>query len=327
MLRVRDLFGHLGWKLAAVALAYLFWLATVEERQAIRQLDVPVRFENLNPDVALVRDRPTTLIVRLQGSEPAVKALEPLDVEAHVDLSAVGVGTHLLRFTPDSPYLIVKRPGLKVSEVYPPALEVRLEPRVTSAVTVTAVITGKPAPGFEVTERRVEPPRVRIEGPESAIRETTAARTREVSIEGRKATLQQEVWVDVVNPAVAILGEPRVRVTIGIREAVAEKTFAGIPVVPLGSPFESRITPKQVRVTVRGPEALVAQLTREDVVVYVDLKGLTPQALDYQLPVRCVFTRDVLREKVEVAVVSDEKVGVRVLNRRVPAAAGTNHGG
>src|SRR5436190_5945220 len=147
MPRVPNPARNLGWKLAAIGLAYLFWLAVIEEKQGIRQLEVPVRFENLNPGLALLRDGLSSVVVRVQASEPVVKELQPPDVEARVDLSGLGEGTHQIRLGPGSPSIVPKKVGITVVEVYPSALAVTLEPRLTADVPVTPSLSGTPALG------------------------------------------------------------------------------------------------------------------------------------------------------------------------------------
>jgi hypothetical protein len=164
---------------------------------------------------------------------------------------------------------------------------------------------------------------VRIEGPESAVKATAEARTREVLLEGRTQPFQQETWVDVANPDVRILSEPRTKVVISIREIYAEKTFAEIPIARVGGEWGARIRPELTRISVGGPQSLLGDMTREDVVAYVDLSGLSPRNEDYQLPVQVTFNRDLMRARVQVKKVSAEMVSVRVLARKQPVPGGS----
>ena len=142
MPRAHERGRAVGWKLAALVLAYLLWLAVIEEPQAIRQLEVPVRFEHLDPSLALVRDRPDSVVVRVQAPDPIAKELQPPDVEAIVDLAGQGVGSHLVRLATDSRSILTRKVGVKVIEVFPPALEVKLEPRRTSLVATYVRMQG-----------------------------------------------------------------------------------------------------------------------------------------------------------------------------------------
>ena len=166
---MRSLIGNLHWKFLAVALAYIFWLAVLEEKQGLRQLEVPVRFDHLESSLALIGERPSSVVVRVQAAEAVVKELQPPDVDVVIDLSGLGVGEHNLRLQPDSPSIIPRRVGVKAVEVFPSVLKVRIEPKVIADVAVKAVLSGAPAEGYEITEITLNPAHVRIEGPESAV--------------------------------------------------------------------------------------------------------------------------------------------------------------
>ena len=74
---MRSLIFNLHWKFLAVALAYVFWLAVLEEKQGLRQLEVPVRFDHLDASFALIGERPSShsrSVVR----EPTVQPLEAI---------------------------------------------------------------------------------------------------------------------------------------------------------------------------------------------------------------------------------------------------------
>ena len=77
MRRVRELVPNLmanvGTKVLAVLLAYGVWLAVIEEKQGLRQLEVPVRFENIDPAMAMSGERLSTILVRVGVAEIEVE--------------------------------------------------------------------------------------------------------------------------------------------------------------------------------------------------------------------------------------------------------------
>ena len=316
MPRAPELLRGFGWKLAAVVLAYVLWLAAVEEPLAIRQIDVPVDFVNLGPTLAIVRDRPSSIVVRVEAREPVAKDLQPTDIRVAVDLAGLGQGKHNIRLAPDGPSIMPRRFGVKVTEVFPPALEIRLEPRLATEVPVTAVLTGAPAEGFEVGEVGVDPPVVRVEGPESEVKATAQARTREIAVDGRKAPFQQTVWIDVASPGVRIVGEARVRVSVHVAETIGEKVFSDLPVVLVHATGEVHAVPRTARVAVHGPALVLRELRREDVIAFVDLADLKPRSEEYHPVVQVDFTRDLYRERLHGRSATPPSIAVRVLPRK-----------
>jgi len=323
--------AHIGWKLAAMIVAYGLWLAVAQENAALRQLEVPVRIEGLDPALALVGDRPSAVTVVVEAEEGVAKELHPLDISVLLDLAGRGVGSHSLRLAPGSdesrrPAVNPRRPGVKIVEVFPSALRIDLEPKLTARVPVHATISGEPEPGWEVTESRTVPSFVRIVGPESAVKATTAVVTREVSVAGRTEGLEQDVWIEPQNADVEITGTPTVQLSVTIAETVTERTFSRLEIAVLRCEYETRVRPSRVTVTVRGPERLVAVLEPHDVVAYVDLKDHQPQPDVYELDVQVMFSRDQLRQRLEILDITDERVSVRVYDRRVANNADTQDG-
>lgn len=319
MPRGRDLVpnllaANLGTKLLAVLLAYGVWLAVIEEKQGLRQLDVPVRFENIDPAVAMSGERLSTIQVRVHGAEGAIKDLQPPDIEVVVDLARLGIGTHNITLRPDSPSILPRRPGLQVVEVSPALLRVKLERKLEASIPVRPVLAGKPAEGHEVRDVTVSPPTILISGPESAVLATTSALTRPVGIEGRREDYQQDVWVDIESPDVTVKEPVRARVAVQITERSAERSFADQPIAVLNTSWESQVRPAQITITARGPERLVANLTAADLVASVDATGLAPRSEAYELRVRVRVAREQLK-RLDVRSV-EERVSVRVLDRK-----------
>jgi hypothetical protein len=72
-------------------------------------------------------------------------------------------------------------------------------------------------------------------------------------------------WED---PLLRVLGSPRVRATIEIREVEGERALDGVPVDLRGGGATAR--PGAVRVVVAGPASLLRSLTPADVRPWVD---------------------------------------------------------
>jgi hypothetical protein len=157
---------------------------------------------------------------------------------------------------------------------------------------------------------------VRIEGPVEAVRQCREARTRDISVEGRQQTFEQDLWVDVVNPDVRFDGEPRARATVVIRETTVERTFSDIPIAAADSPHDVKVTPRTVRVSLRGPARLLGNVVREQIVAYLEVSQLEPRAEDYPVAVQVSFNRDLLREKLKVEAVTPPAVAVHVSPRK-----------
>ena len=151
--------------------------------------------------------------VRLRASPSIIQSLGPGDVAAHVDLTGVQEGEHIVNLTGES----IRIPfGVKVVRINPSTLTLNLERTVQKMVPVRPRLLGRPAAGHEVAEVTSAPPEVRVSGPKSRVAEVEGAFTEPVSVEAADTTVVENVNLGVDDPLLRIQGSPRVRVTARI---------------------------------------------------------------------------------------------------------------
>jgi YbbR domain-containing protein len=207
---------NLPLKLVSLALATLLWFAIAGEKTSEMGLAVPVELKNFPKDLELTGDAVNAVEVRLRASPSIIQSLGPQEVSAHVDLSGLGEGEHIVNLTAES----IRLPfGVKVVRINPSTLTLNLERTVQKMVPVRARLLGRPAPGYEVAEVTASPPEVRVTGPKSRIQEVEGAFTEPVSVEAAQSTVAENVNLGVEDPLLRIQGSPRVRVTARIAPA------------------------------------------------------------------------------------------------------------
>jgi len=224
---MRLLLQNLPLKLVSLALATLLWLVIAGEKTSEMGLSVPVELKNFPKDLELTGDAVNAVEVRLRASPSIIQSLGPGDVSAHVDLSGVLEGEHIVNLTADS----IRIPfGVQVVRINPSTLTLNLERTVQKTVPVRPRVLGRPAPGHEVVEVTSSPSEVRVTGPKSRVQEVEGAFTEPVSVEAADATVQETVNLGVDDPLLRIQGTPRVRVTARIGPvALASPTTIGAP--------------------------------------------------------------------------------------------------
>jgi YbbR domain-containing protein len=215
---VRPLLQNLPLKLVSLVLATVLWFVIAGEKTSEMGLSVPVELKNFPTDLELTGDAVNAVEVRLRASPSIIQSLGPQEVSAHVDLSGVVEGEHIVNLTADS----IRIPfGVKVVRINPSTLTLNLERTVQKMVPVRARLLGRPAPGYEVAEVTAAPPEVRVTGPKSRVQEAEGAFTEPVSVEGAASTVVETVNLGVEDPLLRIQGSPRVRVTARIGPAPA----------------------------------------------------------------------------------------------------------
>jgi YbbR domain-containing protein len=217
---------NLPLKLVSLALATVLWFVIAGEKTSEMGLSVPVELKNFPKDLELTGDAVNAVEVRLRASPSIIQSLGPQEVSAHVDLTGVVEGEHIVNLTADS----IRIPfGVKVVRINPSTLTLNLERTVQKVVPVRARLLGRPAPGYEVAEVTINPPEVRVAGPKSRIQEVEGAFTEPVSVEAAQATVVDTVNLGVEDPLLRIQGNPRVRVTARIGPAPASSPATSAP--------------------------------------------------------------------------------------------------
>ena len=208
-----PLLQNMPLKLVSLALATLLWFLIAGEKTSEMGLTIPVELKNFPKDLELTGDAVNAVEVRLRASPSIIQSLGPGDVAAHVDLTGVQEGEHIVNLTGES----IRIPfGVKVVRINPSTLTLNLERTVQKMVPVRPRLLGRPAAGHEVAEVTSAPPEVRVSGPKSRVAEVEGAFTEPVSVEAADTTVVENVNLGVDDPLLRIQGSPRVRVTARI---------------------------------------------------------------------------------------------------------------
>jgi YbbR domain-containing protein len=258
-------------KLVSLGLATLLWFVIAGEKTSEMGVSAPLELQNFPKDLEVTGEPVDNVEVRLRASPGIIQRIGPGDVSAQLDLAGLQEGEHIVHLTDKS----IRMPfGVKVVKITPSILTLSLERTVQKVVPVRPRLVGRPAPGFEVGEVRADPAEVRIAGPRRRVQEVESAFTEPLSIEGAQAGVSDVVNMGLDDPLLRVLGSPRVRATVGIREEEGERAVEGVPIEVHGG--EAALRPASVRVVVTGPASLLRTLTPADLHASVDLAAGPP---------------------------------------------------
>ncbi len=153
-------------RILAIIMAVILWLfvtgdeitRTTPDRQTWQE--VPLRVENLDADY-VITDIPSSVDLTLEGLPENFEDLTIQELDAFVDLSGKGPGSHLVRVQGRSPR------GLSVVDYEPEQVRVEIEQYLSENFTVEIELFGEPAEGWNLVDYTVEPEEVLIGAPES----------------------------------------------------------------------------------------------------------------------------------------------------------------
>ncbi|HUG52585.1 MAG TPA: CdaR family protein [Vicinamibacteria bacterium] len=267
---MRALLDNFPLKLASLGLACLLWWVIAGEKTSEMGISAPLELQNFPLDLEVTGDPVDRVEVRLRASPGIIQSIGPTDVSAQVDLAGLGEGEHIIHLTEGA----IRMPfGVKVVKISPSILTVHLERTLQKNVPVRPRLVGRPAPGYEVAEVASEPSEMRIAGPRSRVEGVENVFTEPLSIDGAQSPVIGVLNMGLEDPLLRILGSPRVRATVQIREVQDERAVDGVEVEVKG---RGSVRPDSVRVVLTGPESLLRSLTPDAVSAQADLTGARP---------------------------------------------------
>lgn len=202
-----------------------------------------------------------------------------------VDLSALTPGDRVIDLRADADYVRIDVPnGVKVEDIQPGKIAIRLEPVEEKELAVKLSTVGEIPKGFEIYDETIRPTIIKARGPASIINPVKEVVTEIVDIDGRREdfTLRQ-VQLNTSHSRIT-LQEPTVEVTFRIGESRMERVF----LVPVNDESGRRAT-----VVLYGPRSILLAITPMSLVV-----NLRQNDNGNEIPV--VELNDELKRTVEV---------------------------
>lgn len=302
-LRFRP-YDNLRLKVIAVLLAIGLWSLVPDASVPMAVRRVPIRLGSLPPGLALAEPFGVELEVWVRGSAVHTRDLLPGELSPRLDLFRSFAGANTISLSPadiDAPF------GVTVESISPAQIQVMLEELVRAELPVNAVVAGDPAPGFDIVDKRVEPPTVVVVGPRSRVAMLESLATEVVNVAGQSGPVTRQVAVVTNDPLVNTADLERVRLTITIEETPVVLEVADVPVRIVNAEYRVDINPVDVGVMLRGPPSLIAGLRANNLRVTIDVGGLTPRADDYSVAPQVRFEPAELADRISVLTLTPQQ--------------------
>jgi YbbR domain-containing protein len=213
---IRRLANNLHWKLCSVAIAVVLWLMVVPQSELVASRSVPIFYRNLPPDLEIGSDMPDRVHIEIRG--PASK-LSPASLESvavQLDLTPVdGPGDRTFTISTES--LNLPR-GISFLRAVPSQLRLRFDHILSKEVPVQVRVGTALQEGYKIVRENVDPPRLRIIGPEKRVRPIEVAQTDPVDLSGVISKAEIRVNAYVTDPQVRFQNAPLVAVRIEVQK-------------------------------------------------------------------------------------------------------------
>jgi YbbR domain-containing protein len=286
-----------GLKALSLLLAVLLFVVSRQPVIDLRLVGVPIEYRGLNPSVKIVGSTEQTVGVRLSGPRDVVRSLTPNQLLVIADLSGKEPGERVVQLKVDESFL---PDNVKVMQIEPASIRIKLEPNLTKRLRVEAHFSGNVAEGREIYGVELNPKEVEIEGPQSVVGKMERALTEIVNMDGRDSDFQTSVEVELPQDS-RVKTPVRIELSVKIGEERLLRRFANAPVRWIDKGANGQLLTKTVWLEVFGPKSAVEALRADDLRVEVKtaslppgVTSLTPQVqLPGNIEIRNIIPREV----------------------------------
>ena len=259
---------------------------SVEPREVTIQVDervsvvLPIRVETTEATGDLVTTsevQPRVSQVTVTGPRSAVDRVHEVILPIAIDDTNTSYDTSIVPIAVDAT-------GQPITEVQilPDSVIVHVEvQRQGRSVSVIPNVTGSPAEGYAVQQRRALPDTIVVNGPEELLGNLLFVNTEPVDVSGVTESISTIVGIADLPEGVTIV-EPasgQVEVRVAIEDATTtSQSIPNLPVAVLGlaSGRTATVEPETISIDVSAPTEVLQQMTPADITVLVDVSGLEP---------------------------------------------------
>ncbi|HEX8649576.1 MAG TPA: CdaR family protein [Pyrinomonadaceae bacterium] len=267
-------------KLLALAITLGLWFGVTGQRApaTIRLRGVQLNFQ-LPANMEISNDPRDEVEVTLTGSKRDLDGLNVRDLVANVDVSSMRPGERVVQLIPERVVKMELPEGVRIDDIEPNTVPLRLEPRVEREIEVEARLEGNLPDGYELRAVNITPHKVVVRGPASHINDLQKALTETIPLEGRKESFTfPQTAIDIPDPKVDVIN-PVVDITLEIGELRVEKSFARVTVHESSG---AQARPETASVTVYGARSVIESLRAENMQIMLDVSGdgaITPRLI------------------------------------------------
>ena len=192
---------------------------------------------------------------RISGDKRRLEQIRESDLRVFVDLTSVPVGSQTLTLAPDTVSLPDLPNGIRLDDINPKKIVVRLEAIEEKEVVVRVDTQGSPPQGMEIYEETISPAKIRVRGPASFLRTLTSISTEKVDLADKRADFAaRQVRIAPLSNDNATPLDSFVDVNFRIGETRVEKSFT-IPIA------ESK---RRAQITLFGGRSLFDGISAKD---------------------------------------------------------------
>lgn len=197
-------------KLSSVVIAFLLWVALVDEPELIETVTVPVEYRNLASYLDLSPDAPTRIQLQVRGPRGRLNEVSPEKTNIVLDLGTMAAPS-ARTFTIQENSINLP-PSVTLVRSMPSQLRVKLERRMFKDLPVVASYEENVSAALKEHPLQINPATIRVVGPESRVQAAQNITTEPLAARDIQTGNSLRVNVLLADPELSIVGSPQVSI-------------------------------------------------------------------------------------------------------------------
>lgn len=205
---------NIGWKLGALALSVLLWIALSAEPDLVTSRAVPILYRNLAPQFLVTGDVPDSVRIEIRGSASQLSTASLADTVALFDLGVIDAAGERT-FTISNDNLNLPR-GVTFLRAVPSQLRLRIARIAAKEVPVQVRTTGEVPAGYRFVSATASPMTLRITGSQRRVDAVAKVETDAIDLDGLTGPAERRVNAFISDPQIRFESTPVVTVKLTI---------------------------------------------------------------------------------------------------------------
>ncbi len=161
------------------------WFSFSKGLDTLITLEIPVEYTKHDPGIEIVDTSVNTVRLQLSGSGALIKSVRPDQVQVRLDLGNAVIGNNIFSITREN---ISLPPGIFLSKVAPPVVEVTLDKTITKQLPVQVDWVGKLPENLILAQLKIDPEKIEVIGGKRILENISTLYTEKVPLDNINKT-------------------------------------------------------------------------------------------------------------------------------------------
>lgn len=260
----------------ALVFSFLVWTSVNLGETFQTTIEVPIQVENLRPDQAIAVPLPHFVSIKIQASGwQLLNTILTPQLYYSIDFSSL-TKKNILFTSREVNDRIKLSSTIKIIEIFPETVIVRLDDKVSKTIPVVPVMNVSFRDGFDMVGRiKTRPDSIHIFGARSLLNSIEEWKTQPVKMQDVNAPVELSIALAETLQFEIARTVNSISITFDV-QPIAEKTINDIPMEILKIPENRNIVliPPKISIIVRSGVNNVSNLSLNDFSAYIDYKSI-----------------------------------------------------